>query len=113
MESLSSGDFENGRLRREGTWLVAFLADWCPFCRRFRPTFAVVDGGSTFRTRVADVTSESSELWEMFEIDVVPTVLVFREGAPVVRVDSIPGFGLPPGGLEHAVAAARREPSPS
>ncbi|MGP8158236.1 MAG: thioredoxin domain-containing protein [Thermoplasmata archaeon] len=106
MERLQADAFRKDRLLREGTWVVAFLADWCPFCQRFLSQFSALDGGSSFRTAIGDVTSEESPLWENFRVEVVPTVVVFREGRPVFRVEGVLGSGLPPGGLEAARSAA-------
>ncbi len=106
MEKLQADAFAKDRLLRKGTWVVAFLADWCPFCRRFLPEFSALEGGNEFRTAVGDVTSEESPLWEDFRVDVVPTLVVFRDGRPVFRVDGILGSGAPPGGLEAARSAA-------
>jgi thioredoxin 1 len=106
MEKLQANAFRQDRLLREGTWLVAFLADWCPFCQRFRPQLSAVEGEKGFRTAVGDVTSEESPLWESFRLDVVPTIVVFREGVPVFRVEGVLGMGLSSGGLEAARSAA-------
>lgn len=71
---------------RPGTWAVAFLADWCPFCRRFAPEFARL-AGHGFHLAMADVSSEESPLWERFSIEVIPTVVLFRNGNSVFRAD--------------------------
>jgi len=106
VESLPRAAFRSGRLLRDEAWVVAFVADWCPFCHRFLPEFEALDGGTSFRTAVGDVTSEESPLWDDFQIDVVPLVIVFRDGLPVFRWESELGQGLPPGQLEHVVSAA-------
>lgn len=111
MEKFEAEAFENDHLRRPGTWIVAFLADWCPFCHRFLPLFDALAGDDGFRLAVGDVTSEESPLWESFHIDVVPTVVVFREGRPVFRADGILGVGLPREALEQARSAARSPPT--
>jgi len=106
METLQADAFRNGLLLRKGTWVVAFLADWCPFCQRFRPEFSALNGGDDFQTAVGDLTSEESPLWEDLKIEVVPTLVVFRDGRPAFRVDGVLGFGAPPGGLAAARSAA-------
>lgn len=110
MEKLRDEAFRKDRLQRSGTWLVAFLADWCPFCQHFRPELSTLESEKGFRAAEGDLTSMSSPLWDEFHIDVVPTVVVFREGASVFRVDGVLGEGLPPGGLERARQAALRTP---
>ncbi|HXQ79193.1 MAG: thioredoxin family protein [Thermoplasmata archaeon] len=106
MERFEAAAFRKTELLREGTWIVAFVADWCPFCHRFLPQFSVIESEKGFRIATGDVTSEESPLWDDFRIDVVPTLVVFRNGTPIFRVDGVLGRGLPVGGLEQARAAA-------
>jgi len=106
MEEFGAEAFEKDRLLRPGAWVIAFLADWCPFCRRFRPEFSRLDRNEKFRVAVGNVTSEESPLWDTFGIEVVPTVVVFRDGRPIFRADGILGTGLPTERLEQARRAA-------
>ncbi|HTW40223.1 MAG TPA: thioredoxin family protein [Thermoplasmata archaeon] len=94
LERLGGEAFDGERFRRPGLWAVVFLADWCPFCRAFAPTFESLGGRGSARVAMADATDESSPLWEQFSIDVVPTVIVFRDGTPVLRRDGRLGRGL-------------------
>lgn len=110
MEQLSEAAFRNGRLLREGVWVVAFLADWCPFCREFRPEFEALDGKARFQTGMGDVTAAESPLWDEFAIEVIPMVAVFRNGELVFRLESDPGMGLPPGGMYRVLAEALKDP---
>lgn len=108
-------EFDGERLRLPGVVAVAFLADWCPFCHAFEPRFAGLTPGAPARLLVADMTSEDSPLWERFRIEVVPTVIVFRGGSAVFRVDGVAGEGLGPRELtaiERAVDRAAGRPSP-
>ena len=92
--------FDGKRLRRPGTVVVGFLADWCPVCRAFRPEFErLAEGGR--QLLMADVTDEASPLWDRFRIEIVPTVLVFRDGETVFRADGEPGTGLDGGDLRR------------
>ena len=85
---------------------MAFLADWCPFCHAFWPTFEAFDGGTAFRTGVADLSDDESPLWEEFQVEVVPALIVFSNGLPVHRHQSDPGVGLPSNALARARTAA-------
>lgn len=102
---IDPGAFRGAELARPGTWVVAFLADWCPFCRAFYPPFAALDRRG-FELARADLTSMDSGLWDRFRIEVVPTVLVFREGKVVYRADGRCGEGLGPRDLEEIARAA-------
>lgn len=106
MERLPRHAFQKDRVLRDGTWVVAFLADWCPFCQRFRATFDSWDIGHSVRTATADVTDDESPLWDDFGIEVVPALIVFHDGRPVFRLESDPGVGLPEDALDRARAAA-------
>jgi thioredoxin 1 len=106
METLPVGAFQGQRLERPGTYIVVFAADWCPFCRSFLPTFARLEGRGPFRIARADVTDIDSPLWDRFEIRVVPTMLLFRNGTLATRFDGVAGVGLGERDAERARAAA-------
>jgi len=105
LERLAPETLDGRRLSRLGTWAIAFLADWCPYCRSFVPDFDRL-AGSGFGLAMADVTSLESPLWERFEIEVVPTVIVFREGVPIYRADGRYSEGLDSNHLAGISAAA-------
>ncbi|MFZ0891999.1 MAG: thioredoxin family protein [Thermoplasmata archaeon] len=94
MERLSAADFDGQRLRREGSWGVCFSADWCPFCRAFLRPFAALEHSQDFQSAIGDLTDTDSPLWELFSIDVVPTMVAFRNGEPIRRWDGVLGSGL-------------------
>lgn len=75
--------------------MVLFHSSWCPFCRRFKPVFDSVaaDQGAWEPLEVL-LEEDENPLWNRFEIEVVPTVLFFREGQVVKRLDGRPGVGL-------------------
>ncbi len=85
LESIGPEAFNGPRLARPGTWAVGFLADWCPFCRDFEPTFAALAAQPGLSLLVADLTDVESPLWDLFRIEVVPSVIVFRDGEAVFR----------------------------
>ncbi len=86
-------------------WAVAFVADWCPFCRAFLAPFSELRGAGPFEIAFGDVTDEESPLWDDFRIEVVPTVLGFRDGRAVYRRNGVRGVGL----LDEDLAAIRTE----
>jgi len=104
VEVLGEPAFDGARLRRPGRWAVAFVADWCPFCRRFRPRFEALAGALPCSLAFADVTSEESPLWDVFGIEVIPTVVAFQDGAVVGRVDGRAGEDFGPGDLDRVRA---------
>jgi thiol-disulfide isomerase/thioredoxin len=94
LERVGASEFGGGKFRRQGLWAVDFSADWCPFCRAFLPRFEGLAGTGAAHLAIGDVTDEESPLWEGFSLDVVPTVVVFRDGEPIFRKDARLGRGL-------------------
>jgi thiol-disulfide isomerase/thioredoxin len=105
LERIGAEAFDVTKLRRNGTWAIAFIADWCPFCRTFLPEFSALSARG-LKLVIADLTDEDSPLWETFEIEVVPSVIVFRDGDPLFRVDGRLMEGLGPKDLARVATAA-------
>ncbi len=101
LEKLTDREFEGLRLRRPGRWMVAFLADWCPFCQRFRAHLESWRPPAGIRVAIGDVTDLDSVLWDRFAIEVVPTLVGFLDGAAVARRDGVAGRGLPTRSLDE------------
>jgi hypothetical protein len=114
VERLHGSDFDGQRLRRDGDWGICFSADWCPFCRAFLKEFELLERPERFRTAIADLTDEDSPLWEAFSVEVVPTMVAFRNGVAIRRWDGVLGSGLRPDDLDalRATFAASRDPRP-
>jgi thioredoxin 1 len=103
MERLGPDSFVGRSLERKGNWVVAFLATWCPFCREFAPSFAALEQPGV-NLAVADLSQLTSPLWDLFEIEVVPTIIGFRDGKELVRLDGRLGEGLDEADLATARA---------
>jgi thioredoxin-like negative regulator of GroEL len=87
LEILSATDFSAGRLRRTGTYVVCFGAGWCHPTRQFMPKFVALKGGLPASLAIADITELESPLWDDFQIRITPSIIVFRDGAIVSRLD--------------------------
>lgn len=94
MERWHADAFDGERLNRTGDWGVCFAADWCPFCVEFLREFRAVDGKTGFPLAMADVTDLESPLWERFHLEVVPTLIAFRDGNAIWRKDGVHMVGL-------------------
>ncbi len=85
--------------------VVLFHSSWCPFCRRFKPVFdTAVAGQKSWEPLEFMLEEDENPLWSEFRIEVVPTVLFFREGKVVSRLDGKPGVGLRESQLRDALA---------
>jgi len=93
--SLRPSDFDGTKLKKPGTMAVLFTAQWCPFCREFEPIFQSAKEESGVGKAVADMSDQENPLWEIFDLRVVPSIIVFRDGVSILRKDGVLGKGLP------------------
>lgn len=67
--------------------LIEFQAPWCPYCRRIAPAFQKVAEQYADRLNVGQVNiDDSPELEDAYQVEVVPTLLVFVNGEPVADI---------------------------
>jgi thioredoxin len=80
-------------LKSKSKAVVLFYASWCPFSQRFLPTFEKYSK-SRPESCLRIVTDDKPRLCEKYEVDVVPTVLIFERGKVKKRLDGGAGIGL-------------------
>ena len=80
-------------LKSKNKKVVLFYASWCPFSQRFLPTFEKYSKNRP-DSCLRIVTDDKASLCEKYEVDVVPTVLVFEKGKVTKRLDGAAGIGL-------------------
>ena len=73
--------------------VVLFYASWCPFSQRFLPTFEKYSKSKP-ENCLRIITDDKPILCEKYEVDVVPTVLIFEKGKVTKRLDGAAGIGL-------------------
>ncbi len=110
LEVLRTTDFDGTRLKRPGWYAVCFGATWCPPTRSFMPKFVARDGHLPAKLAIADITDLNDPLWDTFRIRITPTMMVFREGTPVGRVDGRRFIGLRNSDLERLAQFLGGEP---
>jgi thioredoxin-like negative regulator of GroEL len=75
--------------------LVLFCASWCPFCREFFAPFAKAVAKYSFdKVLRVYIDDNDNPLWEDYDIEAVPTVMLFEQGKATHRLDAQLGFGL-------------------
>jgi thiol-disulfide isomerase/thioredoxin len=91
MESEESEQLD--KLLSSGQKTVAmFYADWCPFCKRFKPVFESVK--SKYKKIQLKLNEDENPMWDKFAISAVPTVIAFEGNKIVARKDGRMGIGL-------------------
>jgi thiol-disulfide isomerase/thioredoxin len=75
--------------------LALFYATWCPHCMRFVPAFkkkvTTFTGAEVVHVIIDDY---DNPMWDDYEIDAVPTVILFEKGKIAKRLDGKFGVGL-------------------
>ena len=83
---ISQDDFEIDKLiGHDGKSVVIFSADWCPYCVSFFNNWKYYSDVPD--VLIADITDVESSLWDVFNISVVPTMVVFENGILKKRWD--------------------------
>ena len=50
-----------------------------------------------------DISDDDNPLWEVFSIEVVPTLIIFKEGKAVFRRDGVYGRGLSEKAIDETI----------
>jgi thiol-disulfide isomerase/thioredoxin len=69
---------------------VLFYESWCPYCLHFLPEFEHTASNS--KLKFCRIMSPECE--DLYSIDVVPTVIFFKNGKVEKRLDGVLGRGL-------------------
>ena len=72
---------------------MLFYADWCPYCANFKPTFEGISSDKV-QKKAALVNEDENPLWDRFNIQAVPTMIVFQNGKIISRRDAKKHVGL-------------------
>ena len=71
----------------ESQHVVIFVgAEWCGFCKKFKPIFEEVaqEHGKQYRFAKVDAT-EDPEFPKMFKVSGFPTTLIMKDGVEIAR----------------------------
>ena len=76
--------------------LALFYASWCPYCVAFVPTFSKKVQTNFGLGTVVHVLLDDYDnpLWDDYDIEAVPTIILFENGRVTKRLDGKFGAGL-------------------
>jgi thiol-disulfide isomerase/thioredoxin len=75
--------------------LALFSSSWCPFCQKFAKIFDMYVNSCKADLFVhVRMDDYNSPLWDEYNVDAVPTLIFFEDGAIKSRLDAGSGVGL-------------------
>ncbi len=102
MEHVTPEEFDSKILSNDKKMLVLFYASWCPYCTNFKPVFESMNVRNTEKIG-ALVDEDENPLWDRFNIQAVPTMIVFEKGKIVDRKDAKKHIGLTKADMESII----------
>lgn len=89
-------DKMNQLKNEKGVVLVEFFASWCPHCQKMMPIVADIKALFEGRANVYQFDiDENQELADQFQVQSIPTFIIFKNGEPVWRTSGeLPGSTL-------------------
>jgi thioredoxin 1 len=94
MTTLTEQTFDEEVKGSEVAVLVDFWAEWCGPCKMIAPVLDEIARDNPDKIRIAKVNiDENLELARRFEVMSIPTLILFRDGEPQLRIIGAKGKG--------------------
>ncbi|MGN0308288.1 MAG: thioredoxin [Lachnospiraceae bacterium] len=86
-KALTTEEFNQIVLQDKRLTVVDYWAPWCVYCRRIEPAYEKIGSEYGEKLVVAKVNiDEEPSLAEKYQIEVIPTLMVFKDGEPVGHI---------------------------
>lgn len=86
LKEIKSNEFKKEVIDSEKAVLVDFYASWCMPCKMLAPVLEKISNSRANFNIIKVNIDESIELANEYEIEVVPTMVVFKDGKPVNKL---------------------------
>ena len=94
VKHVSDASFEQDVLKSANPVLVDFWAEWCGPCKMIAPILDEVAGEQKGKVKIAKVNvDEQPDLARRFDVMSIPTLILFKDGAPAKRIVGARGKG--------------------
>ena len=80
-------------IRNRDRAFVLFYATWCPFSQQFLSVFEEYSKSNP-KECLSVIADEEPYVFEEYDIEYYPTVIMFKKGKVHKRLDAEPGVGL-------------------
>ena len=85
--NITTDNFQKNVINETKPVLVDFWAPWCTYCRRIGPAFDKIADQYQDTVQAAKLNvDEARALAEEYQVEVIPTLILFRDGRPVDRI---------------------------
>jgi len=86
LKHVDSNEFGTEVLKNKKVVLVDFFATWCPPCKMLGPVLEKIASSRADFDIIKVNIDENQELAMQYQIEVVPTMVVFKDGKPVNKL---------------------------
>lgn len=87
LKKINENDFEKEISNSAKLVLVDFYASWCGPCQMLAPVLEKISNSrANFDILKIDV-DEARKTAEKYKVEVVPTIIIFKEGVPVKQLE--------------------------
>jgi thioredoxin 1 len=103
-EWVGKAELESKIINSNEPKIAIFAAKWCGFCQRFIQLLkGFHPSNSVPEVSVIDTDDGDGSLWNKYQIEIVPTIVVFQQGKEIFRQNGRAMRGLCQSDLESAI----------
>lgn len=92
---------------KPGTHLIVFAARWCGFCSRFLQQAKSLPAAPDVKLDLVDTDNPDESLWDEYDVNIVPTLLVIKDSKVIFRRDGKSFAGLSVADLQEGISRAK------